>query len=123
MKGFWKRSLVIGLVSAVLVTGTMAMAGGIKERMLQRQPILLDLKDRGIIGETSAGYLGFVTAPSSGQEVVAAENQDRKTIYAQIAQQQNISAELVARRRGLVLIERTSPGHFYQDGSGRWVKK
>lgn len=123
MKRIQHAPVVVILICAVLLAGTTVWAGGIKERMLARQPAILDLKDRGIIGETTAGYLGFVTGDQTGQEVVSAENQDRKAIYAHIAQQQNISEALVAQRRAQQLIERTSPGHYYQNAAGAWVKK
>jgi len=117
------RLIFICLICAMLCVGTLAVAGGIKERMLQRQPVILELKDKGIIGETNAGYLGFVSSAKAGEDVVAAENQDRSAIYNHIAQQQNISADLVGKRRAQQLVERMSPGHFYQNASGAWVKK
>ena len=113
----------ICLICAVLCIGTLAFAGGIKERMLNRQPAILELKNKGVIGETNGGYLGFVSSARAGEDVVAAENQDRNAIYTHIAQQQNISVDLVAKRRAQQLIERMAAGHFYQNASGAWVKK
>jgi len=116
-----KYLIVICLICAVFCT--LAVAGGIKERMLQRQPAIVQLKDKGIIGETNKGYLGFVSAARQGQGVVSAENKDRKIIYSKIAKQQNISVDLVAKHRARQLVERMSAGHFYQNASGAWVKK
>ena len=117
------KALFVYLICFSVTLGSIAWAGGIKERMLQRQPVILELKDKGIIGETVNGYLGFVSSQHTGEDVVSAENQDRKEIYTRIAQQQNLSLDLVATRRGQQLIERTSPGHFFQNASGAWVKK
>ena len=123
MKGFRVRYTMVALMCFCLAFTAAAWADGEKERMLQRQPVIVDLKNKGIIGETNDGYLGYVSSQGASQDVVAGENQDRKAIYSQIAQQQNISVDLVAKRRAQQLIERTSPGHYYQNDSGAWVKK
>jgi uncharacterized protein len=54
---------------------------------------------------------------------VAAENKDRKTIYAYIAKQQNTSLDLVEKRRAIALAERAAPGEFIQNADGSWIKK
>jgi len=38
-----------------------AAAGGIKERMKQRLPRIVEMKKQGIIGENANGYLEYVT--------------------------------------------------------------
>jgi len=55
--------------------------------------------------------------------VVAAENQDRKDIYTQIAKQQNVSIQLVQKRRATSLFSNGITGHYYQNEAGAWVKK
>ena len=100
-----------------------AFADDIKSRMTQRLPQIVDLKNRGIVGETNTGYLGFVTAKHEKQDVVAAENEDRKAIYNQIAAQQNVSVELVQKRRAEALFSSGTNGHYYQNQAGEWIKK
>ena len=100
-----------------------AFADNIKERMKQRLPQIVDLKNRGIVGETNTGYLGFVTAKKEKQDVVAAENEDRKAVYTQIARQQNVSTQLVQKRRAAALFSSGTKGHYYQNEAGAWVKK
>ena len=107
----------------VLVATTAAWSGGIKERMTQRLPVIESLKAQGIVGETNQGYLGFVSSNRTGQDVVAAENQDRKSIYTHIAKQQKVSVELVQQRRAKTLAGRAKPGHYIQKASGAWIKK
>lgn len=123
MKTTILKLILICLICLTATLGATAWGDGIKERMLQRQPAIIDLKNQGIVGETNTGYLGYVTAQQSGQEVVSAENADRKAVYTHIAGQQNISVDLVGKRRALQLLERATPGHFYQDQSGAWIKK
>ena len=74
--------------------------------MKQRLPQIVNLKNRGVVGETNAGYLGFVTAKKEKQDVVAAENQDRKAIYTKIAKQQNVSIQLVQKRAGRPIVRK-----------------
>nr|WP_319393405.1 YdbL family protein [uncultured Desulfobacter sp.] len=100
-----------------------AFADSIKSRMKQRLPQIVDLKNRGIVGETNTGYLGFVTAKRAKQDVVAAENEDRKAIYNQIATQQNVSVKLVQKRRAESLFSNGTKGHYYQNEAGEWIKK
>ncbi|MCG8687440.1 MAG: YdbL family protein [Desulfobacterales bacterium] len=115
--------IILFLVAVFFVFTGITWAGGIKERMKARLPVIHDLKTNGIVGETNTGYLGFVTAKKAKADVVAAENKDRKAIYKHIAKQQNVSLELVQKRRAKALADRAKPGHFYQNDSGVWVKK
>nr|WP_320193532.1 YdbL family protein [uncultured Desulfobacter sp.] len=118
VKSLFVMTLVL---SFVFCSG--AFAGSIKQRMKQRLPQIVDLKNRGIIGETNAGYLGFVTAKKEKQDVVTAENEDRKAIYNQIAKQQNVSIQLVEKRRAAALFSSATKGYYYQNEAGVWVKK
>jgi uncharacterized protein YdbL (DUF1318 family) len=54
---------------------------------------------------------------------VAAENNDRETVYAAIAKQQGTTAELVGKRRALQIANRAKPGQWVQDASGNWLQK
>ncbi|MCG8633694.1 MAG: YdbL family protein [Desulfobacterales bacterium] len=117
------KNIILFIVAAVfLVTGT-AWSEGIKARMKQRLPVISDLKAKGIVGETNRGYLGFVGGKKIKADVVAAENKDRKAIYKHIAKQQNVSLELVEKRRAKILTDRTKKGRFFQNDAGSWIKK
>jgi uncharacterized protein YdbL (DUF1318 family) len=64
-----------------------------------------------------------VGSQKSHEQLVADENQDRKTIYAHIAAQQNTSLSVVEKNRALQLAERAAPGTYVQKPDGTWVKK
>jgi len=125
------KLLLVMTITLSFVFCATALASGIKERMKQRLPQIVDLKNKGIIGETNTGYLGFVSAKkenqdamaAENQDVVAAENQDRKAIYTQIAKQQNVSIQFVQKRRAASLFSNGIKGHYYQNEAGAWVKK
>nr|WP_320014583.1 YdbL family protein [uncultured Desulfobacter sp.] len=117
------KSLLVMTIVLSFVFCSAAFADGIKERMKQRLPQIVDLKNKGIVGETNTGYLGFVTAKKEKPDVVAAENEDRKAIYTQIAKQQNVSTQLVQKRRAAALFSNGTKGHYYQNETCVWVKK
>lgn len=100
-----------------------ALAQDIKERMKQRLPVIVELKAQGLVGENNQGYLAFVTAKKIQEALVEQENQDRKSIYTQIAKQQNTSLDLVEKRRALVLADRAIAGEFIQKPDGSWIQK
>lgn len=117
------KKIILFAVTAVFIVTGAVWAGGIKERMKQRLPVISSLKAEGIVGETNQGYLGFVSGNQAKADVVAAENKDRKAIYKQIAKQQGASVELVQKRRAQTLAERAKPGQYIQNAAGAWVKK
>lgn len=92
-----------------------AFADNIHDRMKHRLPHIFDLKNKGIVGETNTGYLGSVTAKEEKKDVVAAENGDRKAICNQIARQQNVSIQLVQKRRAADVFSNGTKGHYYQN--------
>ena len=123
MEKRWIKLTFAGLLTALLIFSGIAFAGGIKQRMTQRLPVITDLKGRGIVGETNRGYLGFVTGAREKEAVVAAENKDRKMIYKKIASDHSVSLDRVEQRRAKILADKTLKGHFYQNSAGAWVQK
>ena len=105
------------------VAGVSASADDLKTRMKKRLPVLKELKAKGIVGEDNKGYLQFVGAKKEKPDVIAAENKDRKTVYAAIAKQQGTTAELVGKRRALQIAKKADPGEWVQDAGGNWNKK
>lgn len=99
------------------------LAQGIKERMKSRLPVIAELKKQQIVGESNRGYLDFVGSQKSNEELIVQENQDRKTIYSQIAAQQNTDLLVVEKNRALQLAERAAPGTYVQTPDGTWVLK
>ncbi len=121
----YKKILIVNILVllGILVTIGTSTASGIKERMKQRLPAIVELKTKGIVGENNQGYLAFVTGQTSQEALVLDENKDRKTIYTHIAKQQNTSLDLVEKRRAITLAERAIPGEFIQNAQGAWIKK
>jgi uncharacterized protein YdbL (DUF1318 family) len=111
--------VLIGFV----VTAVSASADDIKTRMKNRLPVLKELKAKGIAGEDNKGYVQFVGAKKEKADVIAAENKDRKTVYAAIAKQQGTTAELVGKRRAIQIAKKANPGEWVQDANGKWLQK
>jgi len=121
----FKKIVIVNILvflGIFLIIGTCS-AQGIKERMKQRLPVIVELKAKGIVGENNSGYLAFVTGKKVNENIVASENKDRKTIYAHIAKQQNTSLALVEKRRATALAGRAAPGEFIQKADGAWIRK
>ena len=111
------------LLIGTFMTGVSAFADDIKARMKNRLPVVKELKAKGIVGEDNKGFLQFVGGKKSKADVVAAENKDRKTVYAAIAKQQGTTAELVGKRRALQIAKKANSGEWVQDANAKWLQK
>lgn len=83
-------------------------------------------KAEGVIGETNRAYLQDFGGDVVLKELVAAENKDRRTIYAAIVEQNNLGSralETVEKAFAAVQRERASSGERIQDESGTWRVK
>ena len=122
-----KRKVLMGIISLALSSGfifsAMAFGQDIKARIKARQPIILELKAAGIIGENSAGYLEFRGSKKKNEDVVKAENNDRRKVYSAIGKKTGTTAEVVGQRRAFKIAELAKPGDWLQDKSGKWYKK
>lgn len=98
--------------------------GAIRARMEQRLPSVAAAKDKGVAGENNRGYLEARGAPAPGdQQVIQAENGDRRQVYAAIAAETGSSADEVGRKRAAQLAELARPGHWVQGADGSWRRK
>jgi uncharacterized protein YdbL (DUF1318 family) len=116
------------MVTTLVLVALMAMAGtgwteDVKARMRERLPVVVDLKARGVVGENNQGFLEMLKGQTEKQNVVSAENQDRKSIYEQIAQKTGTDIKVVGQRRAIQIAEKAAPGEWLQDGSGKWYQK
>ena len=102
-----------------------AQPDNLKERFLERKPIIDEMKDAGMVGENNGGFLVFrVDAPGREQrEIVNAENADRRIVYRRIAQKHGTNVEVVGQRRAAQIARNAAPGHWLQDAKGRWYRK
>ena len=113
------------LLSVVLIFGASAFAGSkeIKARMKARLPVINALKAEGIIGENNRGYLEFVGKVKKKEDVVSAENNDRRAVYQALGKRENVPAEEFGKLRAKNIAEMARSGEWLQDERGRWYRK
>jgi uncharacterized protein YdbL (DUF1318 family) len=103
-----------------------AESAELKGRFLQRKPLLENMKAQGWIGENNLGFLSFRGAAGQSKEniqVVQAENEDRKTVYAEISAKVNTGVEEVGKRRAAQIAALAAVGQWLQDADGNWYQK
>ncbi len=110
------------------LTATPAQAdemSDLRDRFMERAPRLLQLRNAGTLGETFAGWVEPVKgAPEKAvADLVTAENNDRKALYALIAARQGIDAAVVAERNALRIFKSSADDHLLKTKDGTWVKK
>lgn len=84
-----------------------------------------EAKEQGLIGEANNGYIAAVQSPASAEvrALIAEVNGKRKAEFAQTAEKTGATVEQVAYRFYELAVQKTAPGHYFQDPGGRWVKK
>ncbi len=110
-------------VLGILITNAYPASKEIKQRMIARLPVIKALKGQGIVGENNKGYLEFVGQKKEKEEVVTAENKDRKLVYGAIAKQQGTTVEVVGQHRVVQIANKAQPGEWLQDANGKWYQK
>lgn len=124
-----KYKILLIMLSVMLLCGLIANAAAfagaqeIKNRMKARLSAIADLKKQGVIGEDNRGYLQFVGNTKTQQDVIDAENADRKLVYEAIAKNQGSTADVVGKRRALKIAQKAAPGEWLQDTNGKWYEK
>lgn len=117
----WSLMLCVLLVPVLAAANPVADA---TQRMKDRLPQLDALKEEGSIGEAATGYLAVRTELSKRlTDLVTAENADRKTVYAAVAERTGQSLEEVGQQRALRIIDIAASGVWVQDARGAWVQK
>ena len=111
------------VIVTFLFSTASAFGESIKARMKARKPVIQELKEKGVVGEDKNGYLQFVGQKKEKEDVIAAENADRKKVYAHIAKQKGTTEQLVGERRALQIAQKAQPGTWLQDHSGKWYQK
>lgn len=84
-----------------------------------------DAKSQGLIGEANTGYIAAVqSAPSAEvRALVATVNSKRKAQFAETARKTSATVAQVAHRFHELAVQKTASGNYYQNRSGRWLKK
>jgi uncharacterized protein YdbL (DUF1318 family) len=99
-------------------------AAEIKARMAKRLTAINALKAKGLLGENNKGFLeprGKISDDDA--KIVAAENADRKTVYAMLARKLGQSIEIIGTRRAVKIAEKSKTGLWVQSPEGKWMKK
>lgn len=117
------------LIPFIFLSATFAFSQGIKEKMKERLPIITELKNKGIVGENSLGYLEFVNEKKEKEDVVIAENKDREKVYTAMAQKkqqetsETTTSENVGKIAALSLAGHAETGHWFKNEKGEWYQK
>jgi len=117
-----KKSIIAIITLVICLMGTVAMAGGIKDRMKERKPAIDALLSDGTIGENNIGLLEYRGA-ELGLDVVRAENQDRNKVYMAIAKKAGTTLDVVGQRRAVRIAQTAPPGTWIQGDNGKWYQK
>ncbi|MCD4742722.1 MAG: YdbL family protein [Desulfobacteraceae bacterium] len=121
----YKKNIIISVVLIIcFLFPTAFFAQGIKERMKERLPVIIELKANGIIGENFQGLLAFLTDNKPNQDIIDSENADREKIYSHIAKNtEGATIEFVGQKRAKQIAEHAEPGEFLQKEDGSWYQK
>ena len=126
MKGKIKITALFLGALLLLAVAVQAESAELKERFLQRRPLLERMKNLEWIGENNLGFLVFRGEAGKSEEnirVVQAENEDRRTVYGEIAVKVNTPIEEVGKRRAVQIAVLATVGHWLQDEAGDWYQK
>lgn len=107
--------------------GALALAGSALADTAQSKALVDAGKARGVVGEKSDGFLGFVAADNADaalRAAVAEINAGRAQVYREAAAKNGVTPEAAgAAAFQQVVRTRLSPGEYYQNASGGWVRK
>lgn len=84
-----------------------------------------DAKTQGLVGEANTGFIVALQEPASAEvrALVAEVNGKRKARFNETARKTGVTPAQVAYRFYELAVQRTAPGHYYQDSKGQWRKK
>ncbi len=111
------------VAAALLTAAAPTLADDLQARMKARLPEIVELKTKGIVGETHTGYLEFVGARKEGADIVAAENADRKQLYSAVAKKTGADVGQVGARAALKWKQNLGKGEYFKEADGTWIRK
>jgi hypothetical protein len=124
------RTVLKALAAAVLIgsaTVPVAMVAQPAFADVAAAKALVDAaKAKGIVGERTNGYLGFVSASSDAALKAAVDeiNAGRHDVYAQAAAKNNVSIDAAGQSAFTnVIFPKLAAGQYYQNAAGAWVQK
>ena len=72
---------------------------------------LNELKTKGLVGENNQGYVEALSEDKEAKALAKAENDDRKVIYATIADQNGLTEAIDAIEKVFAQVQRDKPGY------------
>jgi uncharacterized protein YdbL (DUF1318 family) len=106
-----------------LIFSSAGFSESLAQKMKARRPTIEALKKEGLLGENNQGYLSFVTATKKNEDIVSAQNADRRKGYQIVALQQGVTVDKISKVRAAYYAKKTKSGQWYQNNSGQWIKK
>lgn len=95
--------------------------------LLFSQPLwaitLNEARQQGLVGETLSGYIAPIKQDKETLALVKSINDARAAHYQQLADNNNISVDEVAKLAGQKLVTRAPPGEYVRGINGQWMKK
>lgn len=82
-------------------------------------------KNQGLVGEANTGFLAPVKQPASAEvrALIADVNAKRRAQFERTARNTGATIEQVRVRFYELAVQKTRPGHYYQDRNGAWKRK
>ena len=118
---------VLALFSVVTISSAQNTKDEIKIRMQDRFAKISELKKSGKIGETPLGFAEAVKKEFAQDEqiikLLAAENDDRKILYAIIAKESQTSVEEVGMANAKRYFQKASDSDYFKIQTGEWKQK
>ena len=118
---------VLALFSIVTISSAQNTKDEIKIRMQDRFAKISELKKSGKIGETPLGFAEAVNKEFAQDEqiikLLAAENDDRKILYAIIAKESQTSVEEVGMANAKRYFQKASASDYFKTQTGEWKQK
>ena len=95
----------------------------VKARMKKRLPTIVDLAQRGAVGENNQGQLTPRRKLSKAEKAaVDAENVDRVIVYTDIAKRTGSNPTAVGKQRAAQIRKSAPKGTWIQLPDGKWVQ-
>jgi uncharacterized protein len=118
-----KTMLLSMLIGFGCIHSTVMAEPDLTTRMSDRRGVIEQLKAEGLVGENNKGYLEFVGSTKKNEDLVAAQNADRKVGYQLVADKQGVAVEQISAVRASYYAKKAEKGEWYQDSSGKWIQK
>lgn len=119
-----RLTLLLTLLLATSLSALAANLGQVKAAMQARQSAIEALWAEGSIGENNQGFLeARGTLSAAAQQLMQAENTDRKVVYQAIARSTQSTPQQVGVQRALQISQRAAKGLWLQDAQGQWYRK